>query len=79
MDSLPTPHDDADFTIDLPPAEHVPAAPQPDRGQLEMRAMKEAIARVEAEAKANCAAESRAAAEARARALAEERAAMDAA
>ncbi|MBV8125164.1 MAG: hypothetical protein JO370_13945, partial [Paucibacter sp.] len=66
-----TPHEQDDL-------QHVPA-PQGDRPAMEMKAIQEAIARVEAEAKAACAAESRAHAEARARALAEDRGAMDAA
>ncbi|MYM90959.1 hypothetical protein GTP91_27760, partial [Rugamonas sp. FT82W] len=44
------------------------------RAAMEMKAIQEAIARVEADAKAACAAENRAHAEARARALAEDRA-----
>src|SRR5690242_21113899 len=78
----PVPHDDTDFTIDLPAGKAtpvIPAVPAADRGAVEKMAIKEGIARVEAEAKANVAAETRAHAEARARSLAEERAALDAA
>ena len=68
-DTLPkvTLHDEPAPTVNAP------------RAAMEMKAIQEAIARVEAEAKAACAAENRAHAESRARALAEDRAAMDAA
>ncbi|HEX7648604.1 MAG TPA: hypothetical protein VF450_14450, partial [Noviherbaspirillum sp.] len=54
------------------------ASPSP-RGNVDLKAIREAIARVEAEAKATVAAENRAIAEARARALAEEKARLEAA
>ncbi|MFZ3289771.1 MAG: hypothetical protein WA191_23375, partial [Telluria sp.] len=73
--------DDANVTIELPsePAANEPLPPVAARGRVkfEMRAIHEAIARVEAEGKASCAAESRAIAEARARSLAEECTALD--
>jgi hypothetical protein len=55
--------------------------PQPEfaAGGIDLKSIREAIARVEAEAKATVAAENRAHAEARARALAEDRARTDAA
>ena len=62
-----------------PLEEDDPALTSDSSGIIDLKAIREAIARVEAEAKATVAEENRAVAEARARALAEERARIEAA
>ncbi|MGH8807560.1 MAG: hypothetical protein ACREX0_06760, partial [Noviherbaspirillum sp.] len=66
--------DELDSGLAAPPASSASRA-----GGVDLKAIREAIARVEAEAKATVAAENRAHAEARARALSEDRARVDAA
>src|SRR5580704_15714284 len=67
-------HEDETNEQDL----HMQGKELPNRAGVDLKAIRQAIARVEAEAKATVAAENRARAEERARALAEDRARADA-